>query len=605
MRDTNVSHLATATLVLLPMAWTGVAFTQQVSGVVQVNNTAVPSSETSVALIDSAGAVAAITITSSNGGFTLRAPGAGTYRIRARRIGFLPDSSKFLTLTAGQRLQHISLSLNAFPVQLVRVSVEEARRCVIAPQAGATVFRLWQEAQSALTAAAATSDDARTGFVLHRFERKLDPRTGKIEESRSWNSRATTSEPYASVPAESLEAHGFVVPEGKMLVYYAPDARTLISDAFARTHCFRPIEDGLHPDLIGLSFAPTQQRLRDRSVRDILGTLWFDRATFDLRTLDFEYRDDPTTEEDDNPSATGRLEYARLPNERWIVNHWVIHMPVVAFVTAVTAPNGLATDAGSITLSRRLVRQVTSIWEAGGDVANTLPLPSARGSSAIISAYGTVVGNVVDTTSSGALEGVQGIRVTLRRDDMPSDSTARYSTVTDSAGHFAFDGVVPARYSIDMKSARLDTLGIVIIPKPVLVDPASAQSFMTVIPTAAVVMHNLCGSNIRPGEALLRGTVSDSANDPVPHARVDVSWFAIPDVRQDHFSATTHSLAVFSDDRGAYAVCGIPTDRPLKIVVKDDAAARTATTFSTQKTPVGMVNFVLRAARPAARDQRN
>ena len=605
MRDTNVSHLATATLVLLPMAWTGVAFTQQVSGVVQVNNTAVPSSETSVALIDSAGAVAAITITSSNGGFTLRAPGAGTYRIRARRIGFLPDSSKFLTLTAGQRLQHISLSLNAFPVQLVRVSVEEARRCVIAPQAGATVFRLWQEAQSALTAAAATSDDARTGFVLHRFERKLDPRTGKIEESRSWNSRATTSEPYASVPAESLEAHGFVVPEGKMLVYYAPDARTLISDAFARTHCFRPIEDGLHPDLIGLSFAPTQQRLRDRSVRDILGTLWFDRATFDLRTLDFEYRDDPTTEGDDNPSASGRLEYARLPNERWIVNHWVIHMPVVAFVTAVTAPNGLATDAGSITLSRRLVRQVTSIWEAGGDVANTLPLPSARGSSAIISAYGTVVGNVVDTTSSGALEGVQGIRVTLRRDDMPADSPARYSTVSDSAGHFAFDGVVPARYSIDMKSARLDTLGIVIIPKPVLVDPASAQSFMTVIPTAAVVMHNLCGSNIRPGEALLRGTVSDSANDPVPHARVDVSWFAIPDVRQDHFSATTHSLAVFSDDRGAYGGCGIPTDRPLKIVVKDDAAARTATTFSTQKTPVGMVNFVLRAARPAARDQRN
>jgi len=605
VRDTNVSHLATATLVLLPMAWTGVAFTQQVSGVVQVNNTAVPSSETSVALIDSAGAVAAITITSSNGGFTLRAPGAGTYRIRARRIGFLPDSSKFLTLTAGQRLQHISLSLNAFPVQLVRVSVEEARRCVIAPQAGATVFRLWQEAQSALTAAVATSDDARTGFVLHRFERKLDPRTGKIEESRSWNSRATTSEPYASVPAESLEAHGFVVPEGKMLVYYAPDARTLISDAFARTHCFRPIEDGLHPDLIGLSFAPTQQRLRDRSVRDILGTLWFDRATFDLRTLDFEYRDDPTTEGDDNPSASGRLEYARLPNERWIVNHWVIHMPVVAFVTAVTAPNGLATDAGSITLSRRRVRQVTSIWEAGGDVANTLPLPSARGSSAIISAYGTVVGNIIDTTSSGALEGVHGIRVTLRRDDMPSDSPARYSTVSDSAGHFAFDGVVPARYSIDMKSARLDTLGIVIIPKPVLVDPASAQSFMTVIPTAAVVMHNLCGSNIRPGEALLRGTVSDSANDPVPHARVDVSWFAIPDVRQDHFSATTHSLAVFSDDRGAYAGCGIPTDRPLKIVVKDDAAARTATTFSTQKTPVGMVNFVLRAARPAARDQRN
>lgn len=178
MRDANVNRLTIATLVLLRMTWAGVASAQQMTGVVQVNNTASPSTETSVALIDSTGAVAAITITNSNGSFTLRAPEAGTYRVRARRIGFLPDSSESLTLSAGQRLPQIRLSLSAFPVQLVRVGIEEARRCVIAPRAGAAVFRLWQEAQSALTATVATSHDVRTGFVLHRFERKLDPRTG-------------------------------------------------------------------------------------------------------------------------------------------------------------------------------------------------------------------------------------------------------------------------------------------------------------------------------------------------------------------------------------------------------------------------------------------
>jgi carboxypeptidase family protein len=593
VRNTKFIRLTIATLLLLPMAWTGVAFTQQVSGIVQVNNTAMPSNKTSVALIDSTGAIAAITITSSDGGFTLRAPGAGTYRIRARRIGFLPDSSKSLILSAGQRLPQIRLSLNTFPVQLVRVGIEEARRCVIAPQAGATVFRLWQEAQSALTATAATSQDVRVGFVLHRFERKLDARTGQIEESRSWDSRATTSEPYASVPAESLAAHGFVVPDGKMLVYYAPDARTLISDAFARTHCFHPIENGSHPGLIGLSFAPTEQRLHDRSVRDVSGTLWFDRVTLNLRTLDFEYGGNTGNASYDSPAATGQLEYMRLPSEAWVVSNWVIRMPVVTLTTAVTAPNGLAADPGGITISRRRMRQVTSVWEAGGDVENTQPLRSLRDSSAIVSAYGVVLGSVVDTTASGLREGVRGVRVTLHPGRMPSDSPASYSAYTDSAGSFAINGVAPATYSIEMESARLDTLGIEIVKRTVRVEPATQQSFVTTIPTAANAAYNMCQNSLRPREVLLHGLVLDEASRPMPHARVDVSWFAIADSRREHFEATTRNIATFSDEHGAYVICGIPADQRLKIVVKDDATARTMTTFSTQTTLVGMMNFVL------------
>jgi len=603
VKAADVWHLPIATLILLPMARTGVASAQQVTGVVQLNNTAAPSPETSVALIDSTGGVVAVTMTGNGGYFTLRAPGAGTYRIRARRIGFLPDSSESLTLKVGQQLRQIKLSLDAFPVQLVRVGIQEAQRCVIAPESGVAVFRLWQEAQSALTATVATSHDVRIGFVLHRFERKLDPNTGQIEEAHSWNSRAPTSEPYASIPAESLAAHGFVVPSGKMLMYYAPDARTLISDAFARTHCFRPTEDDSRPDLIGLSFLPTAQRLRDRSVRDVSGTLWFDRVTLDLRTLEFEYRDKRASGAADNQTATGRLEYARLPTGEWVVSHWVIHMPVLTVATTGSAPDGLAATSGGITVLRRNVQQVTSVWEAGGDIVNTVALQSLRDSSVVTSEYGAVRGRIVDTTPAGVREGVRDVRVILRPTRTFSDSAVPYSTFTDSAGTFAIDRVAPATYSVEMSSPQLDTLGIDITPRTVLVDRASQQSFVTVVPTAENMIHNLCRSRLLAAEAVLRGKIRGAANDLIAHARVEVSWFAIADSRQDHFVATTHNVVAFSDDNGEYAVCGVPTDRPLKIVIKDRTAERTMTKLTTLNTQIGMTDFILPSTTPAGRPQ--
>ncbi|MGI8507908.1 MAG: hypothetical protein ACR2MQ_01130 [Gemmatimonadaceae bacterium] len=68
-----------------------------------------------------------------------------------------------------------SPTLTPFATQLASVRVEQTSRCVIAPEAGATAHRLWEEAQSALTAAAVAANNAQMGFVLRRFERELDP----------------------------------------------------------------------------------------------------------------------------------------------------------------------------------------------------------------------------------------------------------------------------------------------------------------------------------------------------------------------------------------------------------------------------------------------
>ena len=304
------------------------ASAQEVRGVAQIAGVSTPLADASVVLIGADGNIVAGAITHADGSYILRASRPGTYRVRPRRIGFSPDSSHALELVSGQSVTY-SPTLTPFATQLAGVRVEETSRCSIAPEAGATALRLWQEAQSALTAAAVVSKNAPIGFVLRRFERELDPGGSVVRESKSWDSRAVSSEPYASISAESLAVHGFVVPQGRYLIYYAPDVRTLTSDAFARTHCFRPTQNPTRPALIGLAFAPatrgTHRSVNGSSVRDVSGVLWLDRRTAELQFLEFEYG----TSAADASAASGRVDYRHLPSGAWIVNHWVIRMPVV------------------------------------------------------------------------------------------------------------------------------------------------------------------------------------------------------------------------------------------------------------------------------------
>lgn len=206
---------------------------QEVTGVARAGSSGLQLPEATVVLVNAAGGVVSGTITRPDGNYTLLAPSPGDYRVRARRIGFSPDSSEMFRLATGS-VARFDPRLSQFTAQLPIVPVEETRRCTMRPQTGAVAVRLWQEAQNALAATAVTSRNARIGFVLRRFERETDPATSRVLQSRAWEGRTLNLEPYASIAAESLAAHGFVTIQGKFRVFYAPDAKTLTSDAFTR-----------------------------------------------------------------------------------------------------------------------------------------------------------------------------------------------------------------------------------------------------------------------------------------------------------------------------------------------------------------------------------
>lgn len=552
--------VALTALVAAPSA----ALAQTVRGTARVaiaGGESAAANDASVVLVDSAGRIVAGATTDANGRYVLRAPAAAPYRVLARRVGFTPDSSQ-LVLHAGESVDFNPV-LRTFAVQLSAVRVDAAERCRIAPEASALAQQLWEDAQSALTATVVESDTG-TAFLLRRFQRELDPDGETVRSARTWDAVSTSSEPYTSIAAESLAVHGFVVPDGGSLVYYAPDARTLISDAFARGHCFRPIERADHPGEIGLAFAPTARG--DRARRDVSGALWVERATGRLVDLELTYAVPPGLRSAPIPAATARVDYGRTPSGRWIVQHWVLRMPVVTIRNVMAPQSGTTLEVGAI-LTREQTPTLSAVWEAGGDVVRTMPAADTA-----LDAVGIVSGRFVDTTQATdaarnaplQVQGVPGIHVTLdARDGTIAD--ARYAAVSDSSGQFVINGVRPGRYEVRAGADLLDTLHVHVSPREITVTAATSQTLVTTLPSREAVVRSLCPDGIRSTEALLHGTVSEADGQPIPHAHVTLSWFDIHDDPGVHFDARSQTRSTVTDESGGYVICGIPRWRRMTV----------------------------------------
>ena len=96
----------------------------------------------------------------------------------------------------------------------------------------------------------------------------------------------------------------------------------LLSSSFLQDHCFR-LAISLDSTRLGLAFEPTPARER---VADIRGTLWLDRASTELRSLEFQYVNISRAQQD---HAGGELAFVRMRDGQWAISRWNIRMPVL------------------------------------------------------------------------------------------------------------------------------------------------------------------------------------------------------------------------------------------------------------------------------------
>lgn len=497
-----------------------------------------------VTLLDAAGASIRAVLSDSLGEFGLRAPSPGAYRLRFERLGFRPVTTDRFTLDEGET-ETRPIRAAAVSVSLERIVVTDRPRCRVLPEADTVTARVWSAVRGVLASAAAGETGWYPYVTIERFERDYDYRRKLVTKERKWTQTGSSTAPFVAIAASFLEKEGFVVRDRDTVTFYAPEARTLIAEEFLRTHCFRVRDERTERGRVGLDIEPVPRRY----VPDIKGTLWLDAATGELRRLDFVYVNLPSNVPPDR--ADGWVEFRRLPRGAWIVDRWLLRLPLVGKPPPASV-YGLGVPAAGELPTERATELIGTHEEGGRIVSLDKERPRAPAPPTV--AY-AVQGAV--RTADGAP--VPGARAFL--------SGTGHSSVTDRDGQYAMLDVTPGRYRLSFTHPRFDTLGLV---GPVVeLQVTSATEQQLTMPADDQMARTVCerqeGGGAGQSPTLLYGYVREGSSPGViPNAMVTVAWRA-PIARGPTIAVRNETLQVESDATGYYHVCGVPRDTQLTI----------------------------------------
>ncbi len=531
-------RLALAALLLTP----GSLAAQTVRGVA-VDPTSRPLSGVVVLLMDSATNIAARALTNERGEFRLTSARPGTFRVRALRIGFRPETSAPLTLRASEEREH-RLVLAGVAISLDTVRVVDKNACGSGRDSAGVVFSAWEQARTALTATQLSGAARNMQATTVTYERTLDPSGRRVQKQSASLSSDFVTQPWRSLSADSLHRGGFVVTDRDgSVTYFAPGIDVLLSNTFVEDHCLRLLTAKDLPH-VGIGFEPNATR---KDVPEIRGTLWLDRATSELRRLEFRYVNIPPQQEG---IAAGEMDFIRMKTGAWTVSRWSIKMPVIARVEA------------RVALGNRT--QVAEIRVAGGELAL-----ARRGSDTVWARPPIEVGGVVQDSVTRAP--IAGARVTL------GGTTS--SGVSDARGRFAIGDVLPGEYTLEVRTPSLDSVSAVHQSSVMVTDGATPLELR--IPNARQIAGAVCsaGSRKGPGEGIVLGRVSLRGDTLAPrNVPVVAEWADLTLRAEGNAVATDRAkryLETRTDAHGGFRLCGVPINAPLTITAEVDTAAAT------------------------------
>ena len=283
------------------------------------SNDGIPVAGALVALLDANDSTVAEGLSTESGTRVLRAP-SGVYRVRARRIGFLPFVSTPVVIP---RQNELLLAIETARVVLDRIVVNSKSQCSRNDPGSRSLGIVWDEIDKALRASQLTIADL-AGFGRGRvYHSEIGP-GGKVVSTDTTLFAIVNQRPFGAIDPDSLARAGYVFgDEAKGWIFYAPDETVLLSDQFATTHCFRLVREAARPGAIGVAFEPVPQR----KVADIVGVLWVDERTAELREVVFHFVNAGILS---RFKPGGFTRFLRVPSGAWIVDEWLLRLPRVA-----------------------------------------------------------------------------------------------------------------------------------------------------------------------------------------------------------------------------------------------------------------------------------
>jgi hypothetical protein len=376
---------------------------------------------------------------------------------------------------------------------------------------------------------------------VERWDRDLDPRSNRVLREARRDTGAVAQHPFASPPAAELSAKGWVQNTPQGTFYYGPDPSVLVSDEFLTDHCLRLAEggDAAGDSLVGVAFEP----VGGRRLPDIRGVLWLDRATAELRRVEYTYTGLPTPVS--HPRLGGSVEYARLASGPWIVRRWSIRMPQVEVQQGARTTPGRDADIYTAYENARLF----AIHENGGEVLSTSAQDGAPG---LASAGAAAVEGVVwDSTRAAPLAGA---RVYV--------SGTPLEAVSDSAGRFRIEGLRGGTYTVAFTHYGLGPVAASVRPATVTTQPGQTTTVALGVPGLATVAAAVCPELARePFHGVIVGSLKAQQGAPAG-ATVRATWSASG---SGAARRPAGYVATAADESGGFALCGVPEGQPVVV----------------------------------------
>jgi protocatechuate 3,4-dioxygenase beta subunit len=406
---------------------------------------------------------------------------------------------------------------------------------------------LWVEIRKALTASALTDAQGLVPLDVDLYERALDRDLGVVSERKEQRSRIARR-PATGISWDQIDsARRGAVAGGE--VYRAPEAATLVSDQFVKTHCYAAIRGyGPETGLTGLEFRPAKVG----SQPELTGILWLDPKANALRSLNFDYVNLPIPLR--IARTTGRVEFQQLPGGQWIVPRWYIRMPRVAQMTSTDSLLGYQ-EVGGTSRPAGTAAPV-SVTNA---VIPAIEDKPATGPQSFIS------GVVYDSTTGTPLQGVQ-----------VSTGGGRFKTTTSTGGHYelAIDG--PLSDTIVFEHPRLRLYRVATRMQSISLPSGSRGQANVLVPSYGTLRRSLCGQNetATDSQGIAAGYVRDAAGNPVPNAHVWATWQILWVEQNGRLVSTNQQRTVETDtgSDGSYLMCGFT--RGAQITAKVGMAGR-------------------------------
>ena len=173
-------------------------------------------------------------------------------------------------------------------------------------------------------------------------------------------------------------------------------------------------------------------------------------------------------------------------------------------------------------------------------LASALPVTARAQDVPPMPTGGMLVGTVFDSTSASPL---QGAAVYLLG--------TPHVAMTDADGAFVLPGLEAREYTLSIRHARLDSIGVKVAPTWQVDLPGTGVTRISLaIPSMSTLMPRLCILGDVEHRGIAVGAVVDAATGTVlPQASVEFSAEGLP------------STVVETDSEGRYVACGLPSDR--------------------------------------------